>query len=712
MIKYFSSIDNTLPLCYFNYIMNIPKEKILKKGKNFIGFISNANYPRTLSLLVLLLIIVAVPLTIYIGGQNSDTRQRATGESLTCAVSVENVADSNRSKRFTWSSYNHNENSLTVAYLKIAKTNYTQISGISPVLNPDYNGSSYGSYPTVYDYFIDQRNEGSIGSRQYTLSNIPDGDYTIWCGLTSLTNNEVPTPQEACSGGLPYMSPGLSESIGIGRCTPGLSSDNTSFSIQSSSNPTATPANGGEIPTNPPIPTQPQNGNTGDTGACRNLEVNQTIPVRGGLDTNLHLWKADCNRSCTVNSGQNPNSDCPQNTFDPYIDRNDSNWCYGFVGQAKCLMLVRKTCQSAGETGCTPPAVTCNTDAVRASISSQQPTVNQALTLTLTGNAATHTNDVFQGLNCTGSNWQWINNGLDGGTRQCTVTGQPGTQYTWTHTWRHCTNNSTSDANCSPASTPCTKTVNFTVANSSSPTATPTSTPTPTSSTSCSLENQPCGSGIAGQPLGTCCQGLTCQQFADAGVCKNPNSLTRLAFTIGLQGIGSTGDNANPNATSLNNRNPRRPDRNLNIQIFNSNNQLIAENTQNNVIRFNQSTGKFHGSIAVPDIQSSGNFIIKVKSDSFLRRTLTGIQAVTPNTINPSQGSFNVTLITGDINNDNLLDILDFNILLPCFQNSTQSNTILCSASQKAASDLNDDGTVDATDYNLFLRSLSTQTGD
>jgi len=59
-----------------------------------------------------------------------------------------------------------------------------------------------------------------------------------------------------------------------------------------------------------------------------------------------------------------------------------------------------------------------------------------------------------------------------------------------------------------------------------------------------------------------------------------------------------------------------------------------------------------------------------------------------------------VRVISGDINNDKTIDILDYNILLNCMQN------INCSpgSAQYIASDIDEDGVVDGVDYNLWLR--------
>jgi hypothetical protein len=63
-----------------------------------------------------------------------------------------------------------------------------------------------------------------------------------------------------------------------------------------------------------------------------------------------------------------------------------------------------------------------------------------------------------------------------------------------------------------------------------------------------------------------------------------------------------------------------------------------------------------------------------------------------------------VTLYQGDMNGDNVLDINDYNIVLPCFQNKT------CDTADSI--DFNDDGKTDVVDYNLLLQSFEILHGD
>jgi hypothetical protein len=53
----------------------------------------------------------------------------------------------------------------------------------------------------------------------------------------------------------------------------------------------------------------------------------------------------------------------------------------------------------------------------------------------------------------------------------------------------------------------------------------------------------------------------------------------------------------------------------------------------------------------------------------------------------------------GDINEDNVLNILDYNLLLNCYSDLSPQRGP-CDANQKAAADLTDDGRVQQFDYN------------
>jgi hypothetical protein len=183
-----------------------------------------------------------------------------------------------------------------------------------------------------------------------------------------------------------------------------------------------------------------------------------------------------------------------------------------------------------------------------------------------------------------------------------------------------------------------------------------------------------------------------------------PNS-TKLSLTVFMHGIGNSGDNANPNNFTLSNKNPLTPNRTIDIQILNSANQIIA--SASGQITYNSSTGNFKGLIDMGlKIPSSGSYNLKAKSPTHLRRLASGIQTIT---IGQTNVIPDLTLVAGDINGDNTLNILDYNLLIGCY--SDLAPAVSCTTTIKPLADLNDNGAVNQFDYNLFLRELAVQLG-
>lgn len=193
---------------------------------------------------------------------------------------------------------------------------------------------------------------------------------------------------------------------------------------------------------------------------------------------------------------------------------------------------------------------------------------------------------------------------------------------------------------------------------------------------------------------------------------------TALNFTLLLHGIGSAGDNPNPTGNSLSNKNPLHQQRNLDVQVLNSNNQVVASISA--PIVYDQATGTFMGGAGLPDSFPSGSYNVKVKSERYLRRLIPRIQQIVS-----GQGTQVETtnMVAGDTNDDNTLNVLDYNALLDCGYGqinplpmddpNSAFNSDACKVHTPAENiDLNDDGIINSFDYNLFLRELSVQNGD
>lgn len=423
-----------------------------------------------------------------------------------------------------------------------------------------------------------------------------------------------------------------------------------------------------------PSPTSASGGGNGETCTgqlnCYYSERDDSCPSKVKI---VH------GTGCNKNSRDNDVNTCPSDNPCRYAgdcSRTDSSTgCY--VAPTNAPAPTTGAGQTPQPTQAQAQAPACDLNQLNMTASQS----NNRVTFSLSGTqGSTWISDTWSdGVDCSGAFW---------GSKTCNVTKSGA--FKWTHMWQN-----TAPNNFDIKSTICSKSMDYTVA---APTATPspTVTPTVTQTPTATITQTPGAS-----PTATLTPSSTSAQ-----------NLTQLAFTIGLQGIGSTGDNVNPNAISLNNKTPARPSRNLDVKILGSNENIISEVKVKDAIKYNSSSGKFTGTISVPNIQA-GSYRFVVRSDNYLGRLIPGIFTLVPSTLNPaSPATFTATLVTGDVNNDNILNISDYSMLRDCFQETTRDNPRFCSASQKIASDLNDDGKVDATDYTLLLRTLSTQAGD
>jgi hypothetical protein len=178
---------------------------------------------------------------------------------------------------------------------------------------------------------------------------------------------------------------------------------------------------------------------------------------------------------------------------------------------------------------------------------------------------------------------------------------------------------------------------------------------------------------------------------------------TSVNLVVFLHGIGKGGDSANP--TAVGTPNPARAQRTVAVEIYNAQNQLML--TKQATVTFNSTSGNFTGSfdrgVGIP----TGPYFVKLKTDQYLRATVPGIQQIA---FGQDFALPPTTLIAGDINNDNAINILDYSILIGCYSDFSPAPN--CTPANKLLADLTDDGAVNQFDYNFFLRETSNRQGD
>lgn len=183
---------------------------------------------------------------------------------------------------------------------------------------------------------------------------------------------------------------------------------------------------------------------------------------------------------------------------------------------------------------------------------------------------------------------------------------------------------------------------------------------------------------------------------------------TYFDFRLFLQGTGRDG------ATGQ----PQEGVRTLLVEVFDTDNTLVAATT--GAIGFDRATEKFKGIIDM-GLLRTGKYLVKVTTDRYLRKLISQkapLLTIQENSIN---GLPEATLVVGDVNNDNVLNLLDYNILAvacfdsnhPTFDPKAKFNSRACTTHpQRKTADLNDDGFIDGKDFNLLIRSFSMQRGD
>ncbi len=179
---------------------------------------------------------------------------------------------------------------------------------------------------------------------------------------------------------------------------------------------------------------------------------------------------------------------------------------------------------------------------------------------------------------------------------------------------------------------------------------------------------------------------------------------TAFDLTLLLDGIGEAGDYTNRTVSDKSNKDPQHKNRSLAVQFFNEQNALVY--TKIGTVSYNKELGVFKGIIPLGIDIAEGKYYTKVKMDQYLVKPLTFFSV--------KLGEVNVhpplTLVTGDTDGNNELNLLDYNIIDGCYKD-IKSSARSCDDELARLSDLNDDGKVNQLDYNLFVRELPAKKG-
>ena len=199
----------------------------------------------------------------------------------------------------------------------------------------------------------------------------------------------------------------------------------------------------------------------------------------------------------------------------------------------------------------------------------------------------------------------------------------------------------------------------------------------------------------------------TCGTLACTSVSPTITPTNKFSVTLFLHDIGNAGDTVTQDIPG--NMNPVRTVYPLAIELDDINNDPIA--TASGVITWNSVDGDFvntsfdFGTL----IPTGSTYNSKVIVPGFLEKKVSkgpfAIQSGQTITFQP------LYLTNGDINNDNVIDLLDYNVFLSCYSDILPAQPS-CTSEQNSESDLNDDGVVNGIDYNAWVREISKVFGD
>jgi len=242
--------------------------------------------------------------------------------------------------------------------------------------------------------------------------------------------------------------------------------------------------------------------------------------------------------------------------------------------------------------------------------------------------------------------------------------------------------------------------------------------------------------------INTCVPVATCDNndpgcTAAGGSCGTQPGDTVLSFVIGLDGIGTTGDNVNPAFTSGTNtaiingvavtnnfpgstQDPVHKDLDLTVLLLDSSGSPVtvpSAKVDYDTTKSDANYGKFLGTLDLGTSFTTGDYTVKVTVDGHLRRTIQATQGLgTIQTITAGQTkTLSARLVAGDVDSDNALTIKDYNILMSCMPDVSPDGGAACglNANYATRSHLLDNSTISSLDdYDLFLREYSVQNGD
>src|SRR3989344_3297418 len=188
-----------------------------------------------------------------------------------------------------------------------------------------------------------------------------------------------------------------------------------------------------------------------------------------------------------------------------------------------------------------------------------------------------------------------------------------------------------------------------------------------------------------------------------------PSATTLLNLSLSLTGIGAT------TSAGINN-NPARAQRDIQASLTDSQNANVASFDAD--VNFAALEGIYKGTLILGVNFASGPYLVKTRMNNTLFKLEPGIQNITSGTTHQAPVA---ALVSGDVNQDNEINLTDYTLMISCLQNpscNTEFNpgdftsSIADFSMDRKLFDFNDDDKIDEIDLNILYFGFAHRFGD
>ena len=721
------------------FVAQPPEEPQLNMLQKFWRYISSPRYSRTIGFIAILVIITAIPLTVYISQQNQDNRQRASSTTQTdtylaqgsCTTPLTTLSVSASGPTIFQICVNTKATAGLAGYdITVNVSNNTSFGSITYADGPDAskfpNNAVSGPNVTGGNIHISRLLIGSPITGTLNLGTITLGPATtgssgtismsnpqlVTLGSASLLTTDTPSIPFTVS---PAAAPGKLECVPVGGMGNRFNSDSivvtnnksvaTTFRVQQ--NLCNYAGQGAPVPAG--VVCDQFVSRTDETlapGASRTFSM--TVP-------NCKIGQVDVYEGNPPGFMPEPNG-C-------YTDANA--WWSGGLGFAI-------KANPTGWTGTSCPAAPTNTPTPTPTGSGPGP-VSTAPTASISGpSTATTGQSVSYQASVTSSTGIQSSNvyiAKDGGTTPIAVTNADISNY------------NVANFNCATTNSDGTQAPScswYRIGSGTTATYTGTGTLLTAGTYKVSMDAEPIASNsqlflcsgnpyVTSWPLPPLSSTTATQRFYDCGansritltvgssitlaptlaptLTPTPTPTvtqggTQFAIILKLGAIGAPTENLTPVTTT----------RIASLQVLSSSDQPVGSIATGNITYQapqGSTPGVYTGTISTGQNLPTGSYSIKVKTDRNLWKKVAGFYNATLSSTVAIQLP-RTNLATGDANNDGIVNIADYNVLYSCFEGKATTS----SCANRVAPDFDDNGVVDGVDFNVMVRSLGNQSGD